>query len=304
MKRVRFFIICLLVITVLEYSCANETWAQAQVMPNKDIFDAEYYAREYPDVVKVYGDDPEALYSHYLQYGKAEGRLPYEDKKPVRKNLPTNIDFGNKCVLIVGDSRSCSLGRTLSEVCGFKPLYAQNEGSVTKLILQKGKTTVAICGEGGGSYKKGSFSRAVKDMNELIVNNESLSGRNCYYYFDLFGVNDINENPDAPMEYIRKDEAIAENNPKIAKVFHFNAGPITEDGYFYLENDLTNETIEKYNEKFGSTERVQVIDLFSYLMSRGFDTVDDSDNNIPKTGMHYDSLTDVEIIYLIKSLVK
>ena len=39
-----------------------------------DNFDAEFYANTYPDVVAVFGSSPEALYKHYLDYGKAEGR--------------------------------------------------------------------------------------------------------------------------------------------------------------------------------------------------------------------------------------
>ena len=83
-------------------------------------------------------------------------------------------------------------------------------------------------------------------------------------------------------------------------MYHLNAGPITEDGYFYLENDLTNETIEKYNEQFCDTLNVQVVDLYSYLMTTGFDTVDDSENDFPKTGMHYDMSTDITIINMLK----
>ena len=37
-------------------------------------FDAEFYAATYPDVVSVFGNSPEALYKHYKDYGKAEGR--------------------------------------------------------------------------------------------------------------------------------------------------------------------------------------------------------------------------------------
>jgi len=37
-------------------------------------FDAEFYASTYPDVVAVFGNSPEALYKHYTDYGKAEGR--------------------------------------------------------------------------------------------------------------------------------------------------------------------------------------------------------------------------------------
>jgi len=37
-------------------------------------FDAKYYARKYPDVVAAVGEDPEALYNHYLTHGVLEGR--------------------------------------------------------------------------------------------------------------------------------------------------------------------------------------------------------------------------------------
>lgn len=37
-------------------------------------FDAEYYAEQYPDVVKVCGTDKDALYEHYVSYGIREGR--------------------------------------------------------------------------------------------------------------------------------------------------------------------------------------------------------------------------------------
>ena len=37
-------------------------------------FDAEFYAEQYPDVVKVCGTDKDALYEHYVNYGIREGR--------------------------------------------------------------------------------------------------------------------------------------------------------------------------------------------------------------------------------------
>ena len=46
--------------------------AQPEVMPDGTVFDAEYYAQIYPDVVAVFGTDANKLYLHYTQYGKAE----------------------------------------------------------------------------------------------------------------------------------------------------------------------------------------------------------------------------------------
>ena len=42
------------------------------------MFDAEYYAQNNPDVVQVFGNDKELLYSHYVNAGRAEGRLAFQ----------------------------------------------------------------------------------------------------------------------------------------------------------------------------------------------------------------------------------
>lgn len=50
-------------------------YAAPEVMPDGTVFDAEYYAQMYPDVVAELGTDAGALYQHYMTFGKAEGRL-------------------------------------------------------------------------------------------------------------------------------------------------------------------------------------------------------------------------------------
>ncbi len=40
-------------------------------------FDPAFYAATYPDVAAAVGMDAEALYVHYVSYGRLEGRVPY-----------------------------------------------------------------------------------------------------------------------------------------------------------------------------------------------------------------------------------
>lgn len=54
-------------------------FAVPMTMSDGTVFDAEYYARNNPDVVAVYGTDTAALFSHYQSYGRAEGRAPAEN---------------------------------------------------------------------------------------------------------------------------------------------------------------------------------------------------------------------------------
>ena len=77
-------------------------------------FDANYYAANNPDVVAVFGNDPQVLYEHYVNCGKSEGRyknLEEEltgiivEEEPVSlviENLPydtyVDVDIDNQLV--------------------------------------------------------------------------------------------------------------------------------------------------------------------------------------------------------------
>ncbi len=48
--------------------------AQPKEMKDGSVFDAEYYAQRYADVVAVYGMEEASLFQHYTDYGKSENR--------------------------------------------------------------------------------------------------------------------------------------------------------------------------------------------------------------------------------------
>lgn len=60
--------------------------AAPETMPDGAIFDAEYYAQTYPDVANAVGTDKDALYNHYVTFGKAEGRLACAPTTTVQAN--------------------------------------------------------------------------------------------------------------------------------------------------------------------------------------------------------------------------
>ena len=49
-----------------------------------DGFDANFYARKYPDVVAAVGTDPGALYQHYVTFGCNEGRSQNQQEDSAR----------------------------------------------------------------------------------------------------------------------------------------------------------------------------------------------------------------------------
>lgn len=75
MKRKILTIIAAASIFAMIYG--TSVFAAPQRMADGQIFDPEFYAQIYPDVSAALGTDTAALYQHYVNYGKAEGRLPY-----------------------------------------------------------------------------------------------------------------------------------------------------------------------------------------------------------------------------------
>ena len=78
MKRIKrggIILSLILAITFMDI----EAYAAPKKMSDGGTFDAAFYAQTYPDVASAVGTDEAALYNHYLNYGKAEGRKPYAD---------------------------------------------------------------------------------------------------------------------------------------------------------------------------------------------------------------------------------
>ncbi len=54
--------------------------ASPERMPDGTLFDSDYYAETYPDLMQIFGRDTTKLYQHYKNYGKAEGRAALPPK--------------------------------------------------------------------------------------------------------------------------------------------------------------------------------------------------------------------------------
>lgn len=79
--------------------------AAPERMSDGTIFDAEYYAAAYPDVAAAVGMDSKALYQHYVNFGKAEGRSatnPADAEKVAKMQEEVRtltISFAGDCTL-------------------------------------------------------------------------------------------------------------------------------------------------------------------------------------------------------------
>ena len=73
-------------------------------MLDGQLFDAEYYAEQNPDVAAAVGTDFNALYQHYLTNGKAEGRRPYDES--LEPNVShTQTQYSRRIIELVNQAR-------------------------------------------------------------------------------------------------------------------------------------------------------------------------------------------------------
>ena len=76
-KYVSGFVMSLILVFMLATGISLKTHAAPKLMPDGNLFDAEFYGKTYPDLTAVFGTDEALLYSHYTLSGSLEGRLPY-----------------------------------------------------------------------------------------------------------------------------------------------------------------------------------------------------------------------------------
>lgn len=76
---------------VMMANLSTQIYAAPKQMPDGNVFDAQFYAATYPDVVAVLGTDESVLYNHYLLCGKGEGRLPFAPDAAAQPTTATPI---------------------------------------------------------------------------------------------------------------------------------------------------------------------------------------------------------------------
>lgn len=77
-KKVKRSLMTVLTVAAIAGSSLT-VYAAPAVMPDGTVFDAEFYGASNPDVAAVCGTDAAALYQHYVEHGRAEGRKPVSD---------------------------------------------------------------------------------------------------------------------------------------------------------------------------------------------------------------------------------
>lgn len=221
------------------------------------------------------------------------------------KSDETRVNM-KKCLLIIGDSRTCALAYIFDEDPKWQILYNYQEEGIVRRVYYKDGTGVVLCGEGGGKYANGAFERTRDSLYDIMSTNTSVSSAKEYVLYNLFGLNDVLTKADKHTtwaeKYIEEDEVILDQLGERCKcAYQFNAGPIFEDGYMCTKRGLSNDDIVKFNEGYIETERVKIIDFYSYMEETGLGNFLNAPDD---SGLHYPENTCGRIVDFILSLDK
>ncbi len=156
MKR-KFMIAAVYLTCVL--GMGTTAYAKPELMPDNTLFDAEYYAQVNPDVASALGTDINALYQHYLMYGKSEGRAAVSPENDLTDLTVPNEEFDATFYAYANPDVVAALGTNADVLYQHYIQYGKAEGRLGK---------VPTAQKNGGIVSENSYARQVLD----IVNRE------------------------------------------------------------------------------------------------------------------------------------
>lgn len=191
----------MLIAATLISSMALNAAAALEVIPGGDVFDAEYYAAQNPDVVAAVGTDTTALYAHYNSSGKAEGRKPYDEslysqeeiKKFRLKNYKRSTDKPieiTEVLYLINSAGGVSpvilwnnnTGKTIKYITFYMTPYNAVDDPINDEVT--GKNTFACKVTGPISYN-GGLGDYFYDMGSGIVSVYQSGDKMPHYYQGL-----------------------------------------------------------------------------------------------------------------------
>lgn len=144
MKKVKIIFSALIAILTMTFSGIS-AYAAPAVMPDGQVFDAEYYAKTYPDVAAVLGSDAAVLYQHYSNFGKAEGRLPYATGTDVNAVI-TAYKAAHPDVVTLGMQNALSRANSYLSILSFSQDSLIEQLEFEGFTPEESKYAVLNCG--------------------------------------------------------------------------------------------------------------------------------------------------------------
>lgn len=153
------------------------TYAAPKQMADGNMFDAEYYATNNPDVVAVLGNDEKALYNHYINSGKNEGRKPFAEETEVGSINVDSVVNNGLTLPVIGQLGVFNIDGTYNMIydLGNPPAaVANSEGTIVVAMYQG--TTLNLNYEANGTCVP-MFSHS---QNNWVQGNPATEGFGLY----------------------------------------------------------------------------------------------------------------------------
>jgi len=220
----------------------------------------------------------------------------------------TGSDDTKRCVIVIGDSRVCGLLCTLMKTSYIETINTDvnNNGMLMSGLFRVGNTWLVMSGEMSGRLSLNSYDNSVTTVKNIIESKSELKDADKYIFINMYGINDLYHNQTNasvyPEKYMVKNENIVNELNYCDRIYQFTSGPIDNRGIVY-ERGFRNEYIEKYNELFKSSENVEVIDQYTYLVSNGYNGILDGEVT-DHSGLHYDDPTNRSVYRLIMKVAR
>lgn len=151
--------------------------AQPKVMKDGTVFDAEYYAQRYADVVAVYGTKEAALFKHYSDYGKAENREAVQAPDVMTFDFVFYAQQNPDVVAVYGNGSNNLYQHYLQ--------YGKKEGR--KAVANEVATPKAVTEQSTASTQKKTISdaEAKKIFEDYLSNIVSYTPESVCAFFDV-----------------------------------------------------------------------------------------------------------------------
>lgn len=215
-----------------------------------------------------------------------------------------------KCMIIIGDSRGCSLFNSVGTFSEWKYVDEKRDRDALDrgwILYERDGMKLFICAFGGGNFANKAYENCMIRTKEEILSSEWIADDAEIRIVNIFGLGDINTGlyPNSPRHYNDCDEEFAaefaELFPGRFQYYHCTVGPIDEEGSMGKSGVWTNEMIETFNKGFKESEHVQIIDLYHDFTGTFQCVISEAD----PTGVHYTIDTDREILnFFIKKVYK
>lgn len=165
-------------------------YAIPERMPDGTLFDSDYYAETYPELMAVFGRDTRLLYWHYVNAGRAEGREILSSKY-VYPELPAPAGAGYTMEELIGIYRNIIESNGITWDPSLKGNWSETIGQHDLFEWYNYDDDYNGGGWGTGFLEPNNIERNAYSDLEAFSFGDGTGRKKTSYYFEVLGWNEV-----------------------------------------------------------------------------------------------------------------